>query len=66
VRMAGAVDLIKYELAHTAVLRLQTVGYVEFEDVMTHAFDDIINGADVQKALTGATSELSSAWSKYQ
>jgi hypothetical protein len=33
---------------------------------MTHAFDDIINGADVKKALTGASSELSSAWSKYQ
>jgi multiple sugar transport system substrate-binding protein len=65
-RMAGAVDLIKYELAHTTALRLQTVGYVEFEDIMTHAFDDIINGADVKKALTGASSELSSAWSKYQ
>jgi ABC-type glycerol-3-phosphate transport system substrate-binding protein len=65
-RMSGAVDLIKYELAHTAVLRLQTVGYVEFEDVMTHAFDDIINGVDVKKTLTNASSELSNAWSKYQ
>jgi len=66
VRMAGAVDLIKYELAHTAVLRLQTVGYVEFEDVMTHAFDDIINGADVVKTLKSASDQLTDAWSKYQ
>jgi ABC-type glycerol-3-phosphate transport system substrate-binding protein len=66
VRMAGAVDLIKYELAHTAVLRLQTVGYVEFEDVMTHAFDDIINGADVVKTLKSASDQLADAWSKYQ
>lgn len=65
-RMAGVVDLIKYELAHTSVLRLQTVGYVEFEDTMTRAFDDIINGADAAKTLTSASSELRNAWSKYQ
>lgn len=65
-RMAGAIDLIKYELAHTSVLRLQTVGYVEFEDIMTHTFDDIINGADVTKTLQSASSQLSDAWSKYQ
>ncbi|WP_375450223.1 ABC transporter substrate-binding protein [uncultured Devosia sp.] len=65
-RMAGVVDLIKYELANTSVLRLQTVGFVEFEDIIGRAFGDIINGADVQASLDGAASELADAWSKYQ
>lgn len=65
-RMAGAVALIKSELAHTSIQRLQTVGYVEFEDVMTRTFSDIINGADVQKALQAASAELDSAWEKFR
>ncbi len=65
-RMAGVVDLIKYELAHTSVLRVKTVGYVEFEDVMTRAFDDIINGSDVAQTLKTAASQLTDAWAKYQ
>lgn len=65
-RFAGVVDLMKYELANTATLRLQTVGYVEFEDVLTKTFDDIINGTDASTALENATSELDDAWAKYQ
>lgn len=65
-RMAGAVDLMKYELANTASLRVQTVGYVEFENIITKAYDDIINGADVQATLTKATADLTSAWANYQ
>ena len=65
-RMAGAVDLMKYELANTSALRLQTVGYVEFEDVMTRTFSDIINGAEVGAALASATAELDDAWAKYR
>ncbi|WP_223694082.1 ABC transporter substrate-binding protein [Leifsonia poae] len=65
-RFAGVVDLMKSELAHTATLRLQTVGYVEFEDIMTKTFDDIINGADASTALTTATSQLTDAWAKYK
>lgn len=65
-RMAGVVDLMKSELANTATLRLQTVGYVEFEDVMTKTFDDIINGTDAQTALASASTQLDDAWSKYR
>jgi multiple sugar transport system substrate-binding protein len=65
-RFAGVVDLIKYELANTSTLRLQTVGYVEFEDVMTKTFGDIINGTDAQKALTSANADLEEAWAKFQ
>ncbi|KZE39473.1 hypothetical protein AVW09_03895 [Microbacterium sp. T32] len=65
-RMAGVVDLMKSELAKTATLRLQTVGYVEFEDVMTKTFDDIINGTDAKTALASASTQLEDAWSKYR
>ncbi|MCU1438334.1 MAG: extracellular solute-binding protein family 1 [Naasia sp.] len=65
-RMAGAVDLMKYELENSADLRVQTVGYVEFEDVMTRTFSDIINGAGVADALEGASAELDEAWAKFQ
>lgn len=65
-RFAGVVDLIKYELANTSTLRLQTVGYVEFEDVMTKTFDDIINGTDAADALSSAESDLADAWAKFQ
>jgi len=65
-RFAGVVDLMKDELANTATLRLQTVGYVEFEDVMTKAFSDIINGTDAADALETAEADLVEAWAKFQ
>jgi multiple sugar transport system substrate-binding protein len=65
-RFAGVTDLIKYEVANTATLRLQTVGYVEFEDVMTKAFDDVINGSTPAAVLEGATGELDDAWAQYR
>ncbi|MFC0682191.1 ABC transporter substrate-binding protein [Lysobacter korlensis] len=65
-RMAGVVDLMKFELENTSTLRLQTVGYVEFEDVMTRTFSDIINGADAGEALATAESELDEAWESFR
>lgn len=65
-RFTGVVDLMKSELATTATLRLQTVGYVEFEDIMTKTFDDIINGTDAKTALASATTQLDDAWAKYR
>jgi multiple sugar transport system substrate-binding protein len=65
-RFTGVVDLMKYELANTSTLRLQTVGYVEFEDVMTKAFSDIINGTDAATALDTANDDLVEAWAKFK
>jgi multiple sugar transport system substrate-binding protein len=48
------------------VVRLKTVGYVEFEDIIGKAFGDIINGTPAQQALTRASSQLDSAWKKYR
>jgi multiple sugar transport system substrate-binding protein len=65
-RFTGVVDLMKYELANTATLRVQTVGYVEFEDIMTKTFSDIINGTDAAKALGTASNQLTDAWAKFK
>jgi multiple sugar transport system substrate-binding protein len=65
-RMKGAVDILKYELANTAVVRLKTVGYVEFEDIMGKAFGDIVNGTPAQQALERASGQLDAAWKKYR
>ncbi|MFF2522988.1 ABC transporter substrate-binding protein [Streptomyces liangshanensis] len=65
-RMAGAVELTKYELAHTATLRARTTGYVEFEDTLSKTYDDISNGASVKSALSSATSTINQAWAKYR
>lgn len=65
-RMAGSVELMQYELAHTATIRLKTVGYVEFEDITGKAFSDIINGTAAKTALDTADADLTSAWAKYK
>ncbi|RKR75869.1 ABC transporter substrate-binding protein [Frondihabitans australicus] len=65
-RLAGAVDLMKYELANTAIIRLKSVGFVEFENLITKAYDDIINGADVKTTLSSTSAQLKSAWAQYK
>jgi len=64
--MAGVVSLMKYELAHTAILRLKTVGYIEFENIITNAYDDIIDGADVTTTLANASANLKTTWAEYK
>lgn len=61
-----AQEIMKYEAANTAVNRLDTVGYVEFEDITGQAFSDIRNGADARTALTAASAKLQTAWAKYK
>jgi ABC-type glycerol-3-phosphate transport system substrate-binding protein len=65
-RMAGATDIIRYELENTATVRVKTVGYLEFEGIMIRTFDDIINGTPAERALGRASSELDAAWRKYR
>ena len=54
----GIADLIKHELENTAVHRPRTIGYVQFEEVLNTAFDDISTGADVAPTLRRASEEL--------
>ena len=61
-----AAKIIDFETANTAVNRLSTVGYIEFEEILNRAFADIRNGSDAKKSLEAASKELESAWSKYR
>jgi hypothetical protein len=45
---------------------LKTVGYIEFENIITNAYDDIIDGANVASTLQSASANLKSAWAIYQ
>ena len=62
----NAVNLINYELENTAVIRPQTIGYVEFEEVLNRAFADVRNGADPTTSLKNATTQLNTAWAAYK
>jgi multiple sugar transport system substrate-binding protein len=57
-------DLVKYDLAHTAVDRPTTLGYIEFETIMDNTFADIGNGVSVSSALQSAQSQLTSAFAQ--
>jgi ABC-type glycerol-3-phosphate transport system substrate-binding protein len=61
-----AAEIIDFETSNTAVNRLQTVGYVEFEEILGRAFADIRNGADPAEALENASTELETAWAAYK
>jgi ABC-type glycerol-3-phosphate transport system substrate-binding protein len=61
-----AAPIIDYETSKTAVNRVQTIGYIEFETILNQAFADIRNGADPKTALTNASNQLSTAWKKYE
>lgn len=61
-----AADIMNYETANTAVNRVSTIGYIEFETILNQAFADIRNGQDASEALPKAASQLKTAWSKYQ
>jgi multiple sugar transport system substrate-binding protein len=63
---ADIAALIRNELAHNAVPRPTTVGYVDFETIMNQAFADIRNGSNPASRLQQATGELKRAFAKYQ
>lgn len=54
----GVADLLDHELENTAVHRPRSIGYVQFEEILNTAFDDISTGADVAKTLQRASGEL--------
>ena len=60
----GVADLIKSELVNTSRIRPRTTGYVEFEEFMGKAFEDIRNGADPAEALATAEAAIKRAWSR--
>ena len=61
-KSVGATAIVANETAKTAVSRPVSVGYIQFEEVMTKAFADIRNGADATTRLAEATNQLNEAW----
>lgn len=61
-----AAKIIDYETSKTAVNRVSTIGYIEFESILNQAFADIRNGADAKTSLDKAASQLKTAWAKYK
>jgi ABC-type glycerol-3-phosphate transport system substrate-binding protein len=61
-----AATIIDYETTHTAVNRVSTVGYIEFETILNQAFADIRNGENAKTALDKASGQLKTAWAKYR
>ncbi|MCX4553249.1 extracellular solute-binding protein [Streptomyces sp. NBC_01500] len=60
----GVAEIMRYELAHTAVSRPRSIGYTQFESVMGSAFSDIRNGSDVEPRLAKASGELVRTWER--
>lgn len=62
--ISGVSDLIRYELENTAVIRPRTVGFIQYEEIVGRALEDIRNGAPAQATLEAASEELAAAWSR--
>jgi len=62
----GVSDLIRFELENTAVIRPRTVGFIQFEDIVGKALEDIRNGADATTTLESASEELEAAWARLE
>ena len=58
--------IVSYELANTAMPRPTTPFYLEWEDTVTKAFEDIRNGADPKKTLDQYVSILERLAKKYR
>lgn len=62
--LTGFAELATYEMANTAVPRPNSVGFVQFEEVMSKVLEDIRNGSDVTDRLTTGNKELEQAFSR--
>lgn len=60
-----AKSLIEYETANTAVNRVKTVGFIEFNNTLTDAYADIINGSPAAEVLEKANGTIEAAWDIY-
>ncbi|WP_428770751.1 extracellular solute-binding protein [Treponema sp. HNW] len=58
--------LINYECQNTAIPRPLTPGYLEYESLLTNAFEDIRNGGDVKSILENAEVAVERMLNKYK
>jgi len=55
-----------YESLNTAIPRPVTPGYLEYEQLLTDAFENIRNGADVKQTLTVTATRIDQMLRKYR
>lgn len=60
----GVETLISAELADTSRIRPRSIGYIQFEEIMGQAFEDIRNGEDAKTTLESAASDIAKAWER--
>lgn len=58
--------VVANEASENAVPRPVTVGYLEYEQILQDAFNDIRNGSDVKTSLDTAASRIASEMAKYR
>lgn len=61
-KSAGVTAIMTHAAKNTAVLRPNSVGYVQFESAANKAFSDIQNGADVPSRLNQLKQQIETAW----
>jgi multiple sugar transport system substrate-binding protein len=62
----GKANAVAAAEAQYAEPRPLTPGYLEYEEILSDAFEDIRNGSDVQESLTGAADRIDREMEKYQ
>ncbi len=58
--------LINYESNNTAIPRPLSPGYLEYESMLTNAFEDIRNGGDIKSILTDTETRIDRTLQKYR
>ena len=56
----------RYEVLNSSILRARTPAFLEFEELLSNAYEDIRNGADVESTLSGTEQQLSNMFERYQ
>jgi multiple sugar transport system substrate-binding protein len=64
--LAGVDDLIRNELANTAIRRPRTLGYLQLEELATRAWSDIRKGADAAETLQRTQQELARTFERIE
>jgi ABC-type glycerol-3-phosphate transport system substrate-binding protein len=59
-------SIAAFEALNTAVPRAMTVGYPEYREITSAAWEDIRNGSDVKTTLDRAVRDINAAFAKYK
>jgi multiple sugar transport system substrate-binding protein len=58
--------IVSYEARNTGVPRPSSPGYLEWESVLSKAFEDMKNGADPKATLDTSSKQIDNLFKKYE